>query len=284
MINVIAWNIESGGAEIETIGNQMKAMRDIDIWGLSEVPGPQAIAPLKRAATDAGLETFEGLLGNTGGGDRLMIIYNAERFVLEGDFELEDINIANSGRAPLVVKLKDRQTETSFYFMVNHFFRGNRSKRHQQSRLLNQWAEEQTIPVIAVGDYNFDWNVNNGDTNRGLGYDLLTAGEIFEWVRPEILVRTQCSNTSDGGCRYNSVLDFVFVANQPSKWSSSSQIIQTPNDFPDNDQTSDHRPVLGTFIIPDKKSAEEIKLLILASIANLESGIQVMKSLIDQIH
>ena len=56
--------------------------------------------------------------------------------------------------------------------------------RHQQSRLLNQWGEEQEIPIIAVGDYNYDWEVEDGENNLDEGIDLLTAADIFTWVRP----------------------------------------------------------------------------------------------------
>jgi hypothetical protein len=54
-----------------------------------------------------------------------------------------------------------------------------------------------------VGDYNFDWDVGSGDHDPG--YDELVAGGVFEWVRPDPLVSTQCSGF------YDSVLDFVFV-------------------------------------------------------------------------
>jgi endonuclease/exonuclease/phosphatase family metal-dependent hydrolase len=64
-------------------------------------------------------------------------------------------------------------------FMVNHLYRGNADGRHEQARLLNAWAREQTIPVIAVGDYNFDWDVTTGETVHDQGYDLLTAEGVF---------------------------------------------------------------------------------------------------------
>lgn len=42
--------------------------------------------------------------------------------------------------------------------------------------MLNEWAENQDLPVIAVGDYNFDWEVVGGDQDHDEGFDLLTAG------------------------------------------------------------------------------------------------------------
>ena len=98
-----------------------------------------------------------------------------------------------------------------------------------------------------MGDYNFDWKVGNGDAGvdrtRDDGFDLLTPEGVFSWVRPGNLVRTQDSS-------FNSVLDFVFVAGNTSTWEMESEIIQRPGDFPDDNQTSDHRPVLASFSIP----------------------------------
>ncbi len=71
----------------------------------------------------------------------------------------------------------------------------------------------------------------------------MTAEGVFSWVRPDTLVRTQDSS-------FNSVLDFVFVAGNTWTWEADSTIIQRPNDFPDDNQTSDHRPVRASFSIP----------------------------------
>ncbi len=130
--------------------------------------------------------------------------------------------------------------------MVNHVYRSRNHFRHQQAKLLNQWARHQTLPVIAVGDYNFDWQVGNGnagvDRIHDRGFDLMTADGVFSWVRPGSLVRTQDSS-------FNSVLDFVFVAGNTWTWESESEIIVRPGDFPDDNLKSDHRPVRADFTI-----------------------------------
>ena len=38
--------------------------------------------------------------------------------------------------------------------MVNHLYRTKEARRHLQADLLNEWASQQQLPVIAVGDYN----------------------------------------------------------------------------------------------------------------------------------
>ena len=282
VVKVRSWNVESGGSSITTIAEQIAAADGVDIWGLSEVHGFQAVQPFELAAEDGEGANYESYFGTTGGGDRLLIIYNEDRFELLAEFQLNHINIDQSGRAPLVVHLKVRETGIDFYFMVNHLFRGNSSKRHQQSRLLNEWAESVDIPVIAAGDYNYDWEVIGGDGDHDLGYDLLTAGNIFTWVRPDTLIRTQCSATSSGNCRFNSVLDFVFTANMPEAWEANSTILVEPGDFPDNAQTSDHRVVEGVFEIPSRISLEELKSQINERILTLENELKDLKNLLDQ--
>jgi hypothetical protein len=43
------------------------------------------------------------------------------------------------------------------------------SADHEQARLLNAWARQQTLPAIAVGAFNIDWAVINGDTVHDFG-------------------------------------------------------------------------------------------------------------------
>lgn len=131
--------------------------------------------------------------------------------------------------------------------MVNHLNRGTPQRRHDQAVLLNEWAIMDNRAAIAVGDYNFDWEVDGGDEQHDLGYDYMTAQQEWVWVRPAELTTTQCSGWP---CGFNSVLDFVFTANGAQGWSANAQIVIGDGDFPDNNQTTDHRPVLAWFQVP----------------------------------
>jgi endonuclease/exonuclease/phosphatase family metal-dependent hydrolase len=84
-------------------------------------------------------------------------------------------------RSPLVLKLKHNGTGKEFFFMVNHLYRGNGidARRLDQATALNQWAAAQTLPVIAVGDYNFDYDLDPGQQaqnyDKGLGICVPTG-------------------------------------------------------------------------------------------------------------
>lgn len=155
--------------------------------------------------------------------------------------ELSNINIGGNVRAPLVLHLKEKDSGQELLFMVNHLYRSDADARHSQAQLLNDWAAQQTLPVVTVGDFNFDWDVQTGQHDKG--YDLMVADGRYEWVKPETLVTTQCSGWP---CAFESVLDFVFVAGPAKNWLASSDIVVADGDFPDDETTSDHRPVRVT--------------------------------------
>lgn len=256
-LNVIGYNVESGGARISTLREIVGEIDGCDIWGFSEVRSRDWAMQLEQGAEEGENADFQTVLGSTGGSDRLAVVFDAERFELVGSDELDEINIENRVRAPLVAHLRERSSGGEFLFMINHLYRSRATARHRQSMLLNSWMNLQSLPVIAVGDYNYDWGVDDGDVDHDEGYDFLTAGGTFEWVRPEELIKTQ-----DSG--FNSVLDFVFAGGDAREWTATSTILVRDGDFPDNHLTSDHRPVRAHFEIsaadpaPAERGAIEI--------------------------
>lgn len=241
-ITVVGWNTEFNDADLVTISGRMADFEEVDLWGLSEVSEESDQAPLEQAAETGEGVDYQSVLGTTGGEDRLLAIFNSARFTLVEWWEEHAINTTGTARAPLVLHLRDTFSGKEFLFMVNHLYRSRDEERHKQAALLNRWAAQQTLGVIAIGDYNFDWSVTG--ESYDLGYELLTDEGHFTWVQPQTLVTTQCSGWP---CQYNSVLDFVFVAGTAQAWRAEATIIVTPNDFPDSAATSDHRPVLARF-------------------------------------
>jgi endonuclease/exonuclease/phosphatase family metal-dependent hydrolase len=246
-LGVGSWNVESGDADPHVVGERLAEFAGVDLWGLSEVLNDSHAAILEAAAEAGEGANFARLISRSGNQDRLVILYNADRFERLGQDELEYINIGGTVRAPLLVDLRDRQSGQRFVFMVNHLNRGNAQRRHDQAALLNEWAIQDERPAIAVGDYNFDWAVSGGDGDHDLGYDYMTAQNEWLWVRPTKLTTTQCAGWP---CAYHSVLDFVFTANGAQDWPARAEIIVVAGDFPDDQTTSDHRPVLAWFQAP----------------------------------
>ncbi|MFZ1024899.1 MAG: endonuclease/exonuclease/phosphatase family protein [Limnoraphis robusta] len=245
-LSVIGFNVESGDADPDYIANQyIQPIRGVDVWGFSEVQNQAWVNRFETAIEVNNKADFKSLLGTTGKADKLAIVYNSNDLNLIKIEELKQINIGGSVRASLVGHFQVKSTQQEFLFMVNHLYRTNDEFRHEQARLLNRWAQKQQLPIIAVGDYNFDWDVKNGENKRDSGYDLLTENDVLTWVRPQQIIATHCSS------RYNTVLDFVFISSPIKPSSASSKILYPEADYcPDTPQKSDHRPVKATISLP----------------------------------
>ena len=277
-ITVVGWNTELNDADVQVIADRMATFQEVDLWGLSEVNQSGNTPILEAGAEDGENADYTSILSVSGGGDRLLALYDTTRFDLLDSWELEAINTTGNARAPLVLHLREKARGTELLFMVNHLYRSRDEERYKQAQLLQEWAAQQTLPVIAVGDYNFDWDVVSGSHDRG--YDLMTKDSEFTWVKPTTLVTTQCSGWP---CQFDSVLDFVFVAGPAQSWRASSQIIVTAGDCPDDNRTSDHRPVMAQFwpatgvtasptITPTPTAMSALSPAIAMSNANLRSG------------
>ncbi len=249
-ITLVTWNLGLGDADAETLAAQVAAFEGVDLWAFQESARTGVSALLEEAAAAGETGHFAGVLGQSGDGIPLLTLYDANRFTLLESYELDPINTTGRARAPLVLHLRDNLTNGEFLLVNNHLYRTRNEERHKQARLLNGWAATQTLPIIAAGDYNFDWDWQRGDAkaSRDAGYDLMIAKDRWMWVRPATIVPTECSDFLP--CTYDDVLDFVFVANGAQAWPAASEIVVRPGDFPDDTLKSDHRPVMATFRPP----------------------------------
>lgn len=277
-LTVVSWNIESGDATDNAVAQRIKEFQDVDIWGLSEVQNDDSLKSAEAAAehNEPGNPDFKRELGQTGGADRLGIIYNSKKFTLLRTGALNDLG-GGGQRAPFFAELKDNATGKSFIFMVNHLARGDAAKRRNQATGLNTWVKTQTMPVIAVGDYNFDYDVIGGDQPGGhdLGFDNMIGGNAWKWVKPATLVKSQCSP------EFNSVLDFVFVSTAAQKWKvNRSEIIVKENDCIDDAEKPDHRPLIAVFDMSAAGNTNIDKNEILRRIDLLEKQLKELKTIV----
>lgn len=266
-ISIVSWNVESGNNNPAIISQEIKDdFHGVDLWGLSEVSRSSRNLYRQSASSGEGFST-RYILGRSGGGDRLMIIYNADRFVELEAYEIDELKFGG-GRAPLVAKFKLESSGLVFLFVVNHLHRKSAWKRNEQAKGLVGWASRQTIPVIAVGDYNFDYDVPSGPGNKA--FDLFFDNDEFTWVRPDSIVSTQYSDEDQDGVNdHNSVLDFVFTSGDVTGWQLSSEIYVRDEDFPDDALTSDHRPVLARI---ETRESDSLKTVNSISISGVEYG------------
>lgn len=295
VLRVAGWNMESGESQDTLLERQLGEKKGVDVWGLSEVRNSTALSAYETGSEIGEGANFDAVLGTSGRSDRLAIIFNTERLTLLSYEELDDPEFRNH-RAPLVATFEGKESGIEFLFMVNHLARGNADARLKQARFLNEWVRDQALPVMAVGDYNFDYHITFGENGRrDDAFDAMIEDEAWIWLEPETLVKTQASDS------FMTVLDFVFVANPPLGWMAESTILSrsgddaaTAVDFDDSNSETDHRPVDAVFrgkIGPPRAiDALEDELValqdndaeLLSRIQALENEVERLKSQLEQ--
>ncbi len=276
---LLAWNVESNRPNQPPVSNPLVIAEQLtelmqspetrsEIIVLSEVD-PVTVLRFQKAVAEGLAAEIDYVTSASGGfrdSDSLLVIVDKRRFRIEEAIELHryggivanfnnpETDSADFGamraRSPLAVRLADLQAGDSFWVIANHLARGEADLRTDQARMLVKWAAEHPAPIIAAGDFNFDYDFKTEQGNAG--FQAMMEGDVWKWLKPEPLVD---SNWSDDRAavgqrvdRYpDSILDFVFVANQAKQWQGDSDVVVRPGDFPDNDQTSDHRPVIARF-------------------------------------
>ena len=116
-IQIISWNLESGDSNIDSFGLAISGLQGVDIWGLSEVEDANALSSFKQYAAIGEDANYEGILGSTGGSDRLAVVYNADRFDMLSTEELHNINIGGDVRSPLLVLFQEKSSGFEFFFI-----------------------------------------------------------------------------------------------------------------------------------------------------------------------
>jgi len=284
---LLAWNVESNRpgspptSDPQVIAGQLvsllgEAATRAQVVVLSEV-APEDVHTYRKAVA-RGLGADVDFLTSASGGfrdaDSLLVVVDKERFEIldacelhrfagiRGNFNVDDEGSSEQGRvrarSPLVLRLRERETATEFRLVAVHLARGEEDLRTDQGRMLLAWAKATPGPLVAAGDFNFDWDFH---TRRGNGgFDAMTAGGTWEWLEPDPLIDSNWAGDRDDPSRDrypDSILDFVFVAHEARSWNGESRVIVRPGDFPDDETTSDHRPILATFELPPPRPAQK---------------------------
>jgi endonuclease/exonuclease/phosphatase family metal-dependent hydrolase len=253
-LTMIAYNVESGGAEAATVAQKIEAIEGVDLWGFSELAGWPWLEVFQRAAERGNHAEFGSVIGTTGDydmpdrdPDNLALLYRKDRLELLGHRELHAINDW-AHRSPLVAEFRIKESGTTFLVVLNHLASGDAKLRIQQSWQLREWAFFRKQPVIMIGDFNYRWRIGKSDDDPPRGYDALTRGSVMTWVRPSPLINTWC-----GGAP-TSVFDFTFVNPLAQAWKGQSDVIES-DCVKSSQKVSDHRPVRVRFQIPEPDGA-----------------------------
>jgi len=289
-VRVITWNMQSDHKEgkVESdpdfLAKQMGEKGLVDIWGLSEVLDEPTLRLFEATIEEATGEGYEAFLSKKGDRDRLAILYRTSKFeLLKEPFDLKRVMVRNRFLRPaFIAKLREKESGQAFFFAVNHFKCCNKTNvRVRQAEAFNSFLYEESLPVVAVGDYNIHTDVHNPDyTKKDLVALIGEEGSgPWYWIKPENFVPTL-----DKGSK---IVDYVFVANKVYGWDAKSYVLKRAGNerltvdtpFIDNEKTTDHRPVEAIFTIQIDQRREEI----LSEINSLEAKLEELKQELEHI-
>lgn len=277
---LLSWNVESNRpgqdpvSDPATIATELKQLASnpatkFNILVLSEC-APTDMETFRASAAE-GLGKPVDYVSSASGGfadtDSLMLLVDTTQFEIVDAMELHRFggikgNFNNPpdasepgalrARSPLAVRLLSKARNQTFWVIANHLARGEADLRTEQARMLRKWAETSQEPVITAGDFNFDFEFKTQKGNAG--FDAMMEGGTWQWLKPDPLIDSNWSDdrrvTDKRVDRYpDSILDFVFVANDAKSWKGVSKVVVRPNDFPDSEKTSDHRPLITSFSV-----------------------------------
>jgi len=206
--------------------------------------------PIYKQAVAEGLHTEVDFVTSASGGfkdaDSLLLVVDAKRFAIEDVFEMRryagisaNFNVMDSNspeygavrpRSPLVAKLRDKATSSPFWLIVNHLARGEADLRVEQAKALKEWAEDHAgEPIIAAGDFNFDYDFKTQKGNAA--YDAMMEGGVWQWLKPDPLIDSNWADdrNNPGHDRYpDSILDLVFVAERVERFPFQQLVPELP--------------------------------------------------------
>ena len=260
-IAVAAWNVEafnfggnkpSAGSDPVNIALQLRDdFNQIGIFAFSELHRQASLEVMAVVAGSDEGRKYEYVFGTSGDSLRLGLMFDTDQYELVKSEELGFGLDPRGTRYPLAVTLRSKLTGKEFIVVANHFTRGKPANRQLQARELSAWAKAQDAPVIAAGDFNFDYDFDKRSGNKA--FDQFMNAGVFHWQEPEVEIDTNWSDANGQDKYPNSYLDFVFAAGDAASWKSKSFVYRRYMDFPDSGETSDHRPVVSIFETESKR-------------------------------
>ena len=113
--------------------------------------------------------------------------------------------------------------------------------------LLTSISQAEELCILA-------WNVESDGNNPNVivsqlyelsGYDIVGLTEVRASS-----IKKYVDALSASGNTFLSVNTAIFVAGPAHEWQAKSWVVVRPGDFPDSDETSDHRPVAVAVELP----------------------------------
>jgi hypothetical protein len=242
-----------------------------DIWAMCGVH-PSRAEQYLGYVQQTGAADYAMILGSSGASLRSVVYYNKERLQAVRHEELDIGGEAKKSRAPLAVEFRDtaapKEEPVGFVLIVAHLNRHSSRKRMMEVRLIRRWALKQELPVILVGNMSFHWDVRNGAVEHDDAFDVLVAGDYFQWLR-SLGARPSRPSSGDG-----TIEDFVFRGGAAKDWQAHVTTLHHDVDgFVDKGAWPGHVPILFDLVAENKDAkARRILAQIEAQLGNIQAA------------
>jgi endonuclease/exonuclease/phosphatase family metal-dependent hydrolase len=252
-LSVGTFNVESDrDTQAELVAEDFARLPPMHAWGLQEVENQETLDLFVATLNEATGYEYAGHMGTTGGryGDYLAIIYMVPAFT---DVAIVEMDEVGGSRHPLMMTAT-AWNGTDITLINVHFNRGDETTRQGQARRLRDWiAAHPEQAIIALGDFNFDYDFRGARQGGNRAFSQFADGGHVSWPQPMCLENETCPATgSQCNQRYQSILDFIFLGGEAFDWRAMTDLAFLEEHYcrREGDGYADHRPVLGQILLP----------------------------------
>lgn len=239
-------NVESGGNDPARVVRDLTDIGRFHIFALTEVDKVKVFSDTIKDEWD-GFDVFEGKSGRNKEepDDHSVIIYDARRLYRVDKYEIEVESESlkdESVPRPLVAHFREKSDDSEFYFILTHFHT-DPALQMEQAKAVTEWVKNKPQPAIAVGSFNFAYNTQNDEGDDS--FKSFTKDGTWQWLKPTKLMDTQWTDGDGDGKddQADTLTDFAFVSGQAKKWDANCNILGDKDALPDDEATSNHRPI-----------------------------------------
>ena len=259
-LTVVSWNVDSLHTDPHLAALQISQMDGVDLWGLCGVRSERWPRLFEQAAEEGEERQFVAVPSPTPGTDSSLILYDAAALSLLRYFEAgwRDERWYRPGmvlRPALIAQFRHSGTGQEFLFILNCL---HPKWSAWQAMTITEWAARQGLPVVAAGTHQFQYDLGDSSLEHfgRVGSAVMLTSGVFRRLRPEEVVRTH-------GNRYNTVEDFIFLADPAGRIRGRAEIPHAVGDFAVEEATLAHHPVKAvlTFVPARGGSANAARVL-----------------------
>ena len=136
---------------------------------------------------------------------------------------------------------RDVVAKVEFYVLVNEFGKGEGHRAEAEA--IRLWCEQQTLPIIGLGDFGFEVNYESQRGNRP--FDEFMRDYRWRWVRPYPLVDTLWNDVDQDGQddQPNTCSDFIYLGGGALNWLARVKVDPPQGSKKIDAGKKGHRPV-----------------------------------------